>query len=638
MLVGYLISKAYRMSSVCLFIFLFLSATAHGEDQGKAGHVDCLIESAHNLHLADERLWRILLHYPEGASASLIDDPAFFISKDGKFSPESELAATLKGMFASAPLNDNHTLCRYPARSEWLQQQLAIDTSRLPKPDCAGLNTYLATVNPQSASLMFPAAYMNSPASMFGHTYLRIDSDYRSELLSYAVNYSAKTDESNGMVYAWKGVFGLYKGYFSLLPHYAKIREYSGMEHRDIWEYRLNLTREEVRRMALHVWELRERYSDYYFFDENCSYNLLFLLDSARPTAKLTAFRTPLVVPLDTIAHVRKAGLVTSTCFRSSQGDRIRSIAAELNSDDIDRAIALSRTFHPTQPSQEPSTPERRAKVLDLAVELLQHDYDKQRISQEDYSSRLLQLLRERSRLPSPKTSSSPGDAKPVEPDQGHSSARVTIGFGADRGRGFVEAGIRPGYHSLDDPGAGYPEGAQIQFLNTLVRYYPGREHVRLQQLDLVDIVSLASYDRIFRRVSWKVTAGFTRIVNRSGNDALVWQLATGGGLATDFGDRVRLFVMPGIDMYLGDGLRDFNAVGSGVSGGLLVRPIPEVILQSRAKIAWYPFSELHNMKQVESSLTLALSRNNSLEARHTHISSAGHSKNEVALFLNHYF
>jgi len=43
-------------------------------------------------------------------------------------------------------------------------------------------------------------------------------------------------------------------------------------------------------------------------------------------------------------------------------------------------------------------------------------------------------------------------------------------------------------------------------------------------------------------------------------------------------------------------------------------------------------------MKQVESSLTLALSRNNSLEARHTHISSAGHSKNEIALFLNHYF
>ena len=33
----------------------------------------------------------------------------------------------------------------------------------------------------------------------------------------------------------------------------------------------------------MHTYEMDKIYSDYYFFDENCSYDLLFLLDAARP-------------------------------------------------------------------------------------------------------------------------------------------------------------------------------------------------------------------------------------------------------------------------------------------------------------------------------------------------------------------
>ena len=63
---------------------------------------------------------------------------------------------------------------------------------------------------------------------------------------------------SNGFAYAVKGIFGLYKGYYSILPYYVKVREYNDLERRDVWEYTLNLTPPEVVRMFRHIWELRD--------------------------------------------------------------------------------------------------------------------------------------------------------------------------------------------------------------------------------------------------------------------------------------------------------------------------------------------------------------------------------------------
>lgn len=63
--------------------------------------------------------------------------------------------------------------------------------------------------------MIFPAAYLNSPSSMFGHTLLRIDqADVQSDktsLLSYAINFGAYIEGSdNSILYAWKGLMGGY--------------------------------------------------------------------------------------------------------------------------------------------------------------------------------------------------------------------------------------------------------------------------------------------------------------------------------------------------------------------------------------------------------------------------------------------
>lgn len=54
------------------------------------------------------------------------------------------------------------------------------------------------------------------------------------------------------------------------------------MDFRDIWEYDLAFSQEEMDRMLLHVWELFFTNFDYYI-KENFSYHLLSLIEAAKP-------------------------------------------------------------------------------------------------------------------------------------------------------------------------------------------------------------------------------------------------------------------------------------------------------------------------------------------------------------------
>jgi hypothetical protein len=88
-------------------------------------------------------------------------------------------------------------------------------------------------------------------------------------LLDYTVNYAASTQQERGLSFAFKGLFGGYQGSFSVEPYYAQVKRYGDLENRDIWEYRLALSYEEVIRMMMHAWELKSAKLDYYFIDEN---------------------------------------------------------------------------------------------------------------------------------------------------------------------------------------------------------------------------------------------------------------------------------------------------------------------------------------------------------------------------------
>ena len=68
--------------------------------------------------LAGEPYWLALGHYERaklGGWRSFVDDPDFFLAKDGERHPEKELAATVAALYASATSTPSASTRRAPA-------------------------------------------------------------------------------------------------------------------------------------------------------------------------------------------------------------------------------------------------------------------------------------------------------------------------------------------------------------------------------------------------------------------------------------------------------------------------------------------------------------------------------------------
>ncbi len=594
-----------------LIFFLFFCETVDAlANPVREDYLQELVSSAEEKQLYRESYWKVLLHSKSKGKGfeSFIDDPRFFLSTDGRKNPKAELIATLKGFFEDPKLENAHPRCRFVARYEWLKRELAIDETRLPSVNCSEFDEVMRRMSPKSAALIFPTAYMNSPASMFGHTLLRIDGTYQSKLLSYAANYAAFVQDINGLVYAYKGLFGYYKGYFSVLPYYEKIKEYSSMEHRDMWEYELNFSEEEVRRMLLHLWELKEIYSFYYFIDENCSFNLMFLLEAARPSLHLTDKFRFWVIPIDTLRITKESGAVDNVQFRPSAGTRIRHLASLLNR--LSQMMALDIVDQRLRPNEITDIEAaEKIKILDLAAEMVQYRYFKKRITKEEYQSQFLNILDARSRegildeeyrIP-----------VPIQPENGHNSGRFSLGFGFKEKESFGEFKFRPGEHELSDPDDGYVKGSEIVFFGTAVRYYSD-DGIKLENLDLIDIVSVSPRDRFFRPISWKMKTGLTQKLFRDGEDHLVYQLNPGSGIAFE-NKLIGLFgFLAEANLSFSEHFKDGYAFGGGPSI-YIIRPITDrwkANIYGRA--IFYGLGDSHQEYKASVEQVFKLNRNNS--------------------------
>jgi hypothetical protein len=520
------------------------------EGPASEAYLRALVAGARARELAGDRTWHVLLHYVParagGGVTSLADAEDFFLAPDGKKDPAAELDATLGAFFAPAAApgeEDTHPQCLYPARYDWLASELGFDPARLPPRPCPDFTVWRRALGGTGVTLIFAEAYLNNPSSMFGHTLMRVDAappdagDERRDLLAYAVNFAAFTNEDKGLAYAWEGITGGYPGYFSIAPYYDKVKEYGDWESRDLWEYRVDLEPAEIDRMLRHLYELREVDFDYYFFGENCSYQLLGLLEVARPSLELRRQFPAWAIPSDTVREVvAQAGLTGTVTYRPSATTRLRhqGAAADATERGLARDLAVG-DLPPDGPEIHALPPDAQSAVLAMAHDRLQLEVG----AHPDAASRRrsLAILRARSAVP---VTGDPAGAPPVpsvRPDEGHGTARVSLGAGIQDNDTFVELRIRPALHDLLDPIGGYVPGARIQVANTVIRYYPDEGDFKLQELTLLDIESLATRDELFQPIAWKFRTGTRQQLVDSGDDgdlrnAFTWQTHGGGGLA----------------------------------------------------------------------------------------------------------
>jgi hypothetical protein len=615
-----------------------------------------LVAAARTRDLAHQRGWHALLYYqPDVLGAgvtSLADTPRFFLAPDGKTNPDAELEATLASFFEAAPAGvpDDHPQCRYPARFRWLDEELALDPARLPRRDCPRLAVFRQDLGPvRGVSLIFPEAYMNNPASMFGHTLLRLDAaaweerESARDLLAYAINFAADTGNDGGALFAVKGLIGSYTGRFSIAPYYEKVKQYGDWESRDIWEYRLDLRPDEIERLILHVWEMRDVGFDYYFFTENCSYALLGLIEVARPELDLRGRFHAWAIPADTLREVfRETGLASNVVFRPSADTRLRSLARRLTPEHQRLARDLAHGGLPPDAPEVRALPdETRALVLTAAFDELRRDATVDKAAERRAPS--LALLHERSRVP---VKGEPGAAPTppaVQPHAGHGTSRVQLGSGWRDGRFFVEGRLRPAFHDLLDPLGGYTPGAQIDFLDVALRWYPDGDDLELHELTLIDIVSIAPRDVLFRPISWKFSTRMVRrLVPRDDGelrDAYFWRTNGGAGLAAQLGPQALAYAFLEATADVSGALQPDWAIGAGATAGLFVGdPSDRWRAHLHAGAMGFALGDSHLALSAGLDQRLRLGRDVALELSFGVQREFDETWTEVGLYLRRYF
>ena len=486
--------------------------------------------------LAAEPRWQALLHINQGATwrqrgNSYIVDDSFFLAENGREHPAAELAASIAAL---AP-QGSAARCRFPARYRFIAEALGWPEEAAPFAHCDEFMQWRSDVPDGRAVLVFPAAYLNSPSSMFGHTLLRLDRpDAEGVWLSWAVNFGAMVDGSdNSIFYIYRGLAGGYPGYFSIVPYVNKIQDYAHLENRDMWEYPLSLDRDELSWLIDHLWELKDTRFEYYFFDENCSFRLLELMEVARPgTALLEDFRFA-EVPVNTVRSMIDAGLVDGREYRPSKANELAHLAGQLPrpAQRLARKLAQDPSLAETDDYQSMPSAQRRL-VAQTAYEYLRFRH-RTEDRDADVARRSMALLRRVHAEPAdgPPTVPPP----PTPPESGHPTKMFAVSGGARDDTGFGELQYRFTYHDWFDNNTGFLRGAQIEGLNIRLRS-DEEDDFYLERLDVVNIRSLAPRSPFFKPVSWYVHGGIER-AEAGGQRRLTRFIEGGPGMSWRVGD-----------------------------------------------------------------------------------------------------
>lgn len=440
---------------------------------------------------------------------SLADDPSYFLTDNGRKDPEGELAATKELLLSGEEEEIKSFLCQFPARSELVLHALGKEFSL---DHCEEWMSWSNALKSDRVYLVFPASYVNNPASAFGHTLLRIGPEERGEgrLLDYAISYAAQTHGENPVIYVLKGIFGGYEGFFSITPFYTKVRQYSDSENRDLWEYPLELTEREKRRILLLMWEVRNIAFDYYYFDDNCSSFLFQFLDAVREDQMEWPGYLPWVIPTATIREIARDGALKSDGeFFPSALSQLRERIEALKASEQRRLNLLENdSLQPFLAFLRELSAERAAAVADVGLEFLSYQKRREPERAGEIDAMRYELLLYRSRLPLKPFSSL---MKGEDPRNSHSENRLGAGFGANRESGFFELSYRAAYHDLLDRPLGYVPGAEIEIAP--MRFQVDEEgDLSIRQIDLVNISSLSLRDELVRPISWKLKTGYEEL------------------------------------------------------------------------------------------------------------------------------
>lgn len=516
--------------------------------------------------------WRALLHM-EADRSNVEEGSSFFLSSP--FDPAEELEAT-KNLFASDP----EGRCRFPARAIYLGLK-----PEGKGPLCERWQRWREAVSAEGIELVFAAAFINSPSSMYGHTLLKFPRRGKPELLDYTLNYGADTLGAGGLRYIWSGLTGGFRGYYATAPFYLKVKEYNFVENRDFWIYSLNVSPAELELLVAHAWELREIGFPYFFLRKNCSYYLLEFLEVARPGQGLTKAFPLWAVPMDTIRRLQEFGWLRQARLRPSRHKILQARKGELKGAEVSLVSRLQDEPTLTLP------PGREALLLDSAYDLWR--YRNESTGRADPATEKTLLARR----------AAAGVATPIEiseqpPHEGHLTNRIGLGFGRDRASSFGELTYRGTLHDLLANPLGYEPSSELSMGDLRLRWQKGM--IFAERFDLLRLRSLSPTEAWFPSKAWSFRVGFARAkeMNCEGWRCSIGRIDGGLGISWMLGP-FQFFALGEVDLEAGGIFSPDYRFSAGPTGGIFFPLWDGARLFSEGRYRWRLLGEKRQARGV---------------------------------------
>jgi len=467
-------------------------------------------------------------------------------------------------------------------------------------------------IAPHEAVLVFPSAAFKGMGAMFGHTLIRFDAMDKRPLISYSVSYAALSGNESIFAYVWKGLTGGFNGYYSLAPYYQKLHEYRDMEERDVWEYPLNLNPDEVNMMVLHSIELQNIATKYYFLDENCALNLLFIIEAGRPSLRLVEhyWNQPAfwVIPSDTVLFLWHEGILNQPEFEASLSRQIDFFAQHCRQPIIDEAKRLADTKETNSTAGVAGLSRDEMEIArELAAKIVQYRFSKLEMRQEAFEDKYKALIQgNEARLPRTIPPATP-------PQNGHPAERVEAAFGFLKSSPFLELGWRPAYHDWNDPPEGYPNQGTLNILDAQGRYYPEQNQVKIQQVQIIEAGSLSPGNSITKRTAWSFGSGVSQTYLRDYNQHLLYYAEGGAGKSYQVQSSGIIYWLMKGSLLAGSGLNENADIGPQAEVGYtcLISDNWQVNLSGTA--AYYGISEKGFLEDAKFSIIRFISARNAI-------------------------
>ncbi len=224
-----------------------------------------VVDQAVEAKLYNSHIWHRLLHLHKDEN-SAINTQKYLLSYED-FTPKNELILTINSFY-----EDNQSICKYPARFEWIKNEMNLTNADFPSVKCEDFNEYLEKTNPTDLKLVFVSEQVKSPSSMMGHAFFKLEgNDKDGKPIEHAVSFFTIIDTINIPNLLLKSTITGMKGFFTLSPYKTQKQRYLIKEDRNIWEYTLNLSDYQKKLIYYHFWELKDIDIKYLLAGFNCA-------------------------------------------------------------------------------------------------------------------------------------------------------------------------------------------------------------------------------------------------------------------------------------------------------------------------------------------------------------------------------